>query len=522
MKKIILLVLIFLQGCSSGPVKNTSDQTLFFQLAQLFDTENVTDARFQRIKGKDYFQVTLPLRYQIAQYDEIKGLQDKKRFVSEFIVRTSDTGEQATALALTRLAPDKISAFQKEHPGVASGSNSDSQLLDIFEKNSSEALRKEQDRVDAIGSETQLDKYWSSFVEGIEESILSKGRLQRKLKSFYAVPFIKTWIAYHEATDYRGSVDTNFVDGEIYSPLLATTDHQGISQEDWEMLEDFAPVIVHEINKDAPYTIDDDRIGAVSLQGESLEKAIPFNDTHKPTLYAYVDQKNIQGSMVKQLVYTFFHPQHPKLSSFDPEAGDFDGWTVRISLSQNNQPLVYESVSNCGCYYKVFPTDIIEEEAQQAFSEKLNDKQFFVENIVRGKYDAVVPELVKASHTSKPENVYLYYSAGLHQLTTIRPRQQAELLDKGFKEKSYSLRPYDELENLPFNGHHASLFDTDGLVRKADRSECKLLAASGVYHAGHPRQRGTQMIYFDDAAFDDPGLLETYLRLPANAFAASK
>jgi len=45
-----------------------------------------------------------------------------------------------------------------------------------------------------------------------------------------------------------------------------------------------------------------------------------------------------------------------------------------------------------------------------------------------------------------------------------------------------------------------------------------LLTPSGLYHAGHPRQRETQMIYFDEAQFDDPGLLQTYLRLPPHVF----
>ena len=55
-------------------------------------------------------------------------------------------------------------------------------------------------------------------------------------------------------------------------------------------------------------------------------------------------------------------------------------------------------------------------------------------------------------------------------------------------------------------------------VRHAHRRECALLTPSGLYHAGHPRQRETQMIYFDEAAFDDPKLLEHYLRLPPDAF----
>ena len=187
-----------------------------------------------------------------------------------------------------------------------------------------------------------------------------------------------------------------------------------------------------------------------------------------------------------------------------------------------DRPLVFESVSNCGCYYKIFPSTALEDLGHQAFPEKLGDKQFYVENVVAGKYDAVVPELVTGMDGNAPGNIVLYFSAGHHQLMTIRAKPQAELTAQGFTEKTYDLRPYDELETLPFNGYRASLFDTDGLVRKADRPECKLLMPSGLYHAGHPRQRETQLIYFDESQLDDPGLLETYLRLPPHAFGQVK
>ncbi len=52
----------------------------------------------------------------------------------------------------------------------------------------------------------------------------------------------------------------------------------------------------------------------------------------------------------------------------------------------------------------------------------------------------------------------------------------------------------------------------------AHRDECFPLAPSGLFHAGHPRQRNTQMIYFDQAVFDDNKLLDEYMRLPAKAF----
>jgi len=143
------------------------------------------------------------------------------------------------------------------------------------------------------------------------------------------VPFIKGWIAYHEATDHRGPVKPDFNHFEIYTLSLDENGPKNISSDNWALLQHFAPIIVHEINPNAVYSIENDRFGRVYLNGKNIDDIIPQVDTTKPTIYAYVDQKNSRGFNIKQLVYTFWHPSHPQLSKLDPEAGPFDGWTVR-------------------------------------------------------------------------------------------------------------------------------------------------------------------------------------------------
>jgi hypothetical protein len=220
---------------------------------------------------------------------------------------------------------------------------------------------------------------------------------------------------------------------------------------------------------------------------------------------------------IRQLVYTRWYSEHPKLRSYDPEAGHMDGWTLRVSLNKQNQPLLFESVANCGCYYKAFPTERLENWSREEFPEKLDGKAFHIEDEVFGKIDVVIPETV--SFKNKPyQKVAAYYSAGKHHLETIRAISQMEEVDRIAPRETYQLLPYEILENLPFQSYQISLFDENGLVRKAHRDECTLLAPSGLFHAGHPRQRNTQMIYFDQAVFDDNGLFEEYMRLPENAF----
>ncbi len=518
-KRVLLLVIFMLTlatGCSTLVVnKSENEADHFYALQELMATEKVTDARYQRIDGYNYFLIDLPLRYQLAHFADTSELKEKKSFVIDILNESAKVGEKAMALYLTRISKERINQFIQEQRDIDVAPD---KLFELYKQQELQAKTAEINKVENFLSVDEIDQYWKSFVSRIEESIMTKGRLLREVETFIAVPFIKGWIAYHEATDDRGPVKPDFRNIEVYSPLLNNNNSEDISSNDWKLLQHFAPLIVHEVDHEALYAIENDRIGTVYLTGSNYEQITPHVDTRKPAVYAYIDEKIIMGVSVKQLVYTFFHPSHPQLSKLDPEAGNFDGWTVRVTLDKHNQPLDFESVSNCGCYYKNFPTDRLELLASNAFSEKLEDKQFYIENSVIGKSDAIVPELVTDIDAKKANNLVVYISAGHHQLMTIRSKQHAELLDKKAKKTNYQLHQYEDLESLPFDDRHASLFDTDGLIRDAHRPECTLLKPSGLYHAGHPRQRETQMIYFDESQFDDPGLLETYLRLPPNVF----
>ena len=518
----VVLILIVSSGCAIAPATHNRSEGKtrpFKALQQLMEKENLTDARYQRIHGYDYFQVDLPLRYQLQHYQDHSKLESRKDFIIDVLHKSTTVGEDAMALYIPRLSRAQLNNFISEYPDLVSDA---SKLYESYRQHALKAEAEEIDRVSNINTVAGLDQYWQSFVGNIEESVMTRDRLKRKVETFPAVPFIEAWISYHEATDYRGPVKPDFKHFETYTLSQDAGKPDDFMADNWRLLQHFAPVIVHEVNPDASYSIENDRLGEVYLTGKDYHDIKPGVDTKKPAVYAYIDHKKIQGVIVKQLVYTFFHPSHPKLSELDPEAGPFDGWTIRITLDQNNQPLDFESVSDCGCYYKNFPTNRLELLASEAFPKKLQDKKFFVENSVAGKYDAVVPELVTGINTNLANDIVVYYSAGHHQLITIRSKQHAELLNQASTQYKYQLHHYSELENLPFDGRHASLFGPDGLVRGAYRLECTLLKPSGLYNAGQPRQRETQMIYFDEAQFDDPGLLATYLRLPPNAFGIKK
>jgi hypothetical protein len=290
--------------------------------------------------------------------------------------------------------------------------------------------------------------------------------------------------------------------------------------DDETLLGYYAPAIAVEHKEKVSYDPKADRFGKVVMSGSDVKSAQPMIDVDSPTVYTYVESHQISGQPVKQLVYNFWFPERPKLKGgFDPEVGSTQGAIIRISLNADNRPVLYENVSSCGCYYKIFPSERLETMAAAQYGTPLKRKKFALENDVPRKIDAHIPNVVRQSE--KPQ-IIASYTAGAHDIASVEPYEESDSDNAGAERTMrYRLMPYEALESLPFNGATISMFDEDGLVRNADRPEATLLAASGIYHAGTPRQRGTLMIYFDQADFDDPDLLNHYLRLPVGAFAST-
>jgi hypothetical protein len=519
---LIISVAIFMTGCAttpSGPSETITQS--FAEIDQLLESKKLTDARYQHVAGHEHLKINLALRHKLATYVQLQNLTDKKAFVSNILKESWKIGVDAIELYLTRMSKDDLQMIIEAHPewaNVNSTTTESGDLITAYRDAAQQQLHLDLDTINAFTDEQKLDNYWDEFIADIDESIMTKGRLTRQIMTAPFVPVIKLWIAYHEKIDYRGPRKADFDNQEVYYPLADANIPSGMSSEKWELLQRFSPVLVQQTDPSAKYPQRADHFGAISLEGNALDQAIPKVDIDQPALYAYIDEKIIQGVPTKQLVYAFWYTEHPQLSRIDFEAGPMEGWTVRVSLNQANEPMLFESVSNCGCYYKVFPTDKLEAMSRKTYGYKLADKNFYIENHLDDRYDAIVPEVISGIN-SQSRNIALYYSAGHHQLLTIDPVSEIKPAHSTIN-KTYSLHSYDELESLPFKNKVASLFDTDGLVRGAHRLESTILTPSGLYHAGHPRQRETQMIYFDDAEFDDPKLLETYLRLPPKAFAA--
>lgn len=510
-------LLVLLTACALVPpaVAPLPDASDVSGIHAFLRNHHAEDARFQTVHDRPFLKADFQLRYRMQGFPKSGSFEQQQEFLKQFVQDAAELGEREISLAAEWVSPVELAQFNSSH-GVASTSQPYDDLIAAYHRASTRLLNAELAVIDKLADENELTRYWHALNKSLEESPMTQGRLARKLLNAPAVPFIKGWIAYHNWHDYRGPLTPNFNDFVAFESRNDLIRPHNINTEDWTLLSRYAPVIVQERNPKAGYLESFDHFGEVVLHGETLDGAMPEVNAQQPAVYAYLSTKRIQNVDVRQLNYTIWYPQHPELSPLDPEAGPLDGWTIRVNLDAEDRPLLVESMSNCGCYYKIFPSERLEKVSSQTFSYKLDGKTWFLENHVDKGVDAVVPEIINGL-TEKSSRVTVFMSAGSHHLISIRAQAQEE----PYSEKSaqpYALVAYDELEQLPFQDHKASMFAPDGLVRHAHRRECSLLSPSGVYHAGHPRQRETQMIYFDEADFDAPNLLEHYLRLPPGAF----
>lgn len=302
----------------------------------------------------------------------------------------------------------------------------------------------------------------------------------------------------------------------IQNARYSTTPASGAPNVVPEVLTSYAPILVLERNPEATYPANDDELGAVSLSGPTKNLTVNVNPA-QPIVYAYTLKAMINGHEYLQLVYCWWFPEHPAMSSGDPEAGNIDGATVRITLDSKNQPAIVETIQNCGCHIRCFARTDLEARARSEHYNGSNSIANALEKPADQQPRLDVSQLFDAPKTDVHWKPVFVCRAGYHDVVAVGPDQAALL--KGMKilaNRDYELLPYDTLENLPTSFGTASMFGPDGLVHNAGRLEGWLLAPTGMRSAGQPRQRGTQLICWDALNFDDPHLLEKTLRLPSD------
>jgi len=292
-----------------------------------------------------------------------------------------------------------------------------------------------------------------------------------------------------------------------------------------DLLAYYAPVIVQEVADDPSYAPEADRIGEVTVALNWLGKPYVKIDTTKPTVYGYWIRRYIHGAERYQLVYTVWYPERPAMVAFDADAGQVDGVVVRLTLDRQNQPAIYETMSTCGRFHQVYPAERLEQMARSEYGPPFHGQRFALADRLPDPHVGPVIRMVVPDVPSGPgpasqpahraRRAALYCSAGYHLCEAIRDWDGVQASADVATSRRYRLAPYRQLETIKILGDYYSMFGPDGLVPGAGRTLGVHMMPLGVLSAGQPRQRGTQVIHFDETDFDDPGLLDRYLRLPS-------
>ena len=520
-----LLAGALLAGCANIPGNQSSTgetstaEGLVTAVHTLVVEEKARDARFLAVVDRPYLAFDQDSQRELTAYPGSGDLKARQDFLASVLARAVETGNTAAAVEIARIPRARLEALIDQRGLSVRGEPAETVVMDYAEASAALA-QAEIAQIRKMQSAGELDAYQQALAAGIEDSIKVKGRSLRQILLLPLRPFVAAWMGMHIMSgDDEKPVVGDFRDATRYlPPSQVITETDPARMDDETLLRYYAPAIAIEHKQKVSYDPKADRFGKVVMTGADVKSAQPLIDVASPTVYTYVESHKISGQAVKQLVYTFWFPERPKLKGgFDPEVGSTQGAIIRISLDAGHRPVLYENVSSCGCYYKIFPSERLETMAAAQYGSPLKRKKFALENDVPRKIDAHIPNIVRQSERPR---IIASYTAGAHDIASVEPYSEE---DNAASDRSmrYRLMPYEALESLPFNGATISMFDEDGLVRNADRPEATLLAASGIYHAGTPRQRGTLMIYFDQADFDDPDLLNHYLRLPAGAFASA-
>jgi hypothetical protein len=242
---------------------------------------------------------------------------------------------------------------------------------------------------------------------------------------------------------------------------------------------------------------DDDRIGTPYW---SIEGTLRI-DTANPVVFEHLSHTRFKGDILTQLNYIIWFPSRPKRHSFDLFGGFLDGLIYRITLDVDGQPLLYDTVHNCGCYHKFYPTARLG---------------------VLAKTDYTEPPLILEAPSLNPqtERMVIGLESGPHYVRFLYALNRGQEVDA----TSYVFADYDLLRSLPHTGGGCrSFFGESGIVSGSERTERYILWPMGVLSPGAMRQWGRHAVAFVGRRhFDDPDLIDKNFKRNENLHRSSQ
>ena len=228
---------------------------------------------------------------------------------------------------------------------------------------------------------------------------------------------------------------------------------------------------------------DYDRIGTPIW----TDKGVLDVNIDKPVTYTLLSFTRFGKEILTQLNYIIWFPSRPKKGALDIFGGLLDGLNYRVTLDNNGQPLFYETVHNCGCYYKAYPTNRLQ---------------------VREKVDYAEPPLILKAPDMNPTRDFMTVAmeSGTHYVQHLYPLSRE--LQPAMA--VYSLVDYGQLRSLPYSrDDRRSMFNLYGIAPGSERLERFILWPTGVLSPGAMRQWGRHAVAFvGKRHFDDPFFMD--------------
>jgi hypothetical protein len=230
-----------------------------------------------------------------------------------------------------------------------------------------------------------------------------------------------------------------------------------------------------EVRAEAEY----DRIGTPAwTSNEELDV-----DTRQPLTYTLLSFTRFGKEILTQLNYIIWFPSRPKDNALDIYGGLLDGLNFRVTLDKNGEPLLYETIHNCGCYYEAHPTQRLK---------------------VREAIDYAEPPLILKAPELDPlkEFMTVAMESRTHYVQHLYPSSRRSQPAA----EAYAFVDYGELRSLPNpKGGRRSMFSPDSLAPGSERLERWILWPTGVVSPGAMRQWGRHAVAFvGERHFDDP------------------
>ncbi len=226
-----------------------------------------------------------------------------------------------------------------------------------------------------------------------------------------------------------------------------------------------------------------DRIGAPVWSDQDILDV----DTNSSVTYTLMSFTRFGDEIFTQLNYIIWFPERPKQGTLDIYGGILDGLNYRVTLDLKGDPILYETMHNCGCYYKAYPTDRLQ---------------------VRANIDYAEPPLIlespEVNHSKDVMTVAM--ESRTHYVQHLYPFSRN--LKKGLE--VYSLLDYGQLRSLPYlKDYRRSMFGQDSLAPGSKRLERFILWPTGVLSPGAMRQSGRHAVAFvGKRHFDDPFFMD--------------